>query len=113
MRRAARTDGNHAAVVADLRALGWHVVDLSRAGEGVPDLLLSIGPSLPFAPAKKARGVLTAGECFFVEVKAPGGTLTVAQQEWLWAFRGPLIVAECVEDVVEGVAQIRAARKGR
>lgn len=110
-RRAARVDTNHAAVVDDLRRLGWTVQDLSRAGDGWPDLVVSIGPGLAFAPARKARGVVTAGEVFFVEVKSKGGELTPDQQEWAWAFRGPLIVAETAEDVIEGVGVIRAARK--
>lgn len=113
MRRAAKVDNGHAAMVAELRAMGWAVADLSGAGGGVPDLLVSVGQSLPFAPARKARGVLTAGEAYMVEVKSKGGELTPAQQEWIWQFRGPLIVAETAEDVVAGIAAIRAARKGR
>lgn len=113
MRRGGKTDATHAAVRDGLRALGWSVIDGSALGGGWPDLLVSIGPALPFAPAKKARGLLTAGECFFVEVKGAGGTLTAAQQEWAWQFRGPLIVAESAEDVIDCIAQLRAARKGR
>jgi Holliday junction resolvase len=39
MRRKARTDSNHADVVKALRAVGWWVLDLSRVGEGCPDVL--------------------------------------------------------------------------
>lgn len=40
MRRAARVDGPHAAIVKALRKLHAFVVDLSRVGEGCPDLLV-------------------------------------------------------------------------
>ena len=39
MRRRARVDANHAAIVEALRASGWHVHDCSRLGGGFPDLL--------------------------------------------------------------------------
>lgn len=114
MRRAARTDTNHAAVVADLRALGWSVLDTSGAGDGFPDIVVGIGGRLPmFAPAQNARGVVCDGEVYMVEIKAPKGKLRPAQQELAWTWRGNYIIAETAEDVVEGVAAIRAARKGR
>jgi hypothetical protein len=37
MRRAARRDANHRTVGDYLRALGWSVLDLADAGDGVPD----------------------------------------------------------------------------
>lgn len=40
MRRAARTDANHATVMLDLRRLGYRVEDMSQVGGGVPDLLV-------------------------------------------------------------------------
>lgn len=40
MRRAARTDRNHSEIIAALRTVGAFVVDLSRVGEGCPDLLV-------------------------------------------------------------------------
>ncbi len=40
MRRAAKTDANHAEVVRVLRGAGCGVVDLSAVGKGVPDLLV-------------------------------------------------------------------------
>lgn len=39
-RRACRTDANHQAIIKALRAVGAFVVDLSRAGDGVLDLLV-------------------------------------------------------------------------
>lgn len=38
MRRRARVDGNHAEIVKALRAIGASVQDLSRVGDGCPDL---------------------------------------------------------------------------
>lgn len=43
MRRAARVDGNHREVVDEFRRLGCSVLDMSRLGEGAPDLLIGYG----------------------------------------------------------------------
>jgi hypothetical protein len=40
MRRAARTDGNHAHIVDGLRKVGAHVEDTSGVGDGFPDLVV-------------------------------------------------------------------------
>jgi Holliday junction resolvase len=40
MRRAARTDANHAAIVDALRKAGAHVTSLAAIGDGCPDLLV-------------------------------------------------------------------------
>jgi hypothetical protein len=37
LRRAARRDANHQSVGDYLRALGWSVLDIADAGDGVPD----------------------------------------------------------------------------
>lgn len=52
--RARRTDANHADMVEEFRRLGASVLDLSRMGEGAPDLLIAFG-----------------GLCMLVEVKNP------------------------------------------
>jgi hypothetical protein len=41
MRLAARTDANHAAVVAEFRRLGCFVLSLAAVGHGCPDLLVA------------------------------------------------------------------------
>lgn len=46
MRRAARTDAPHAAIVSALRRRGWFVLDCSRLGNGAPDLLIARGGRL-------------------------------------------------------------------
>lgn len=47
MRRAAKTDDNHASVVKALRSSGCWVLDLSAVGKGCPDLLVH-GPVYPW-----------------------------------------------------------------
>ena len=42
MRRAARTDAPHKAIVSALRKVGCQVLDLSRVGRGCPDLLVRV-----------------------------------------------------------------------
>lgn len=111
MRRGAKVDTTHASVRDGLRALGWSVEDLSHVGGGMPDLLVSIGPGLPFAPPAKTRGTLCgAGWCCFVEVKSPGGALTPDQQEFAWRNRAPIVVAETAE---AAAAEIQALRRGK
>lgn len=41
MRRAARTDENHAEIITAFRALGFAVSDTSRLGKGFPDAVIS------------------------------------------------------------------------
>lgn len=43
MRRAARTDGNHAEVIETLRRCGWHVHDTSGLGGGWFDCVAAKG----------------------------------------------------------------------
>lgn len=90
MRRAARTDLNHAEVRDALRAAGWYVHDTSGAGDGMADLVVC-GPG---------------GVWVLVEVKSKRGKLTMAQQ----ALRAvadqagaPYIVVRTVEEAVCGV----------
>ena len=75
MRRAAKVDGNHAAIVAALRAAGASVVSLAALGKGVPDLL-----------------VCTSRWCRLVEVKMPGGKLTPDQVRFQVGWQGPPVV---------------------
>lgn len=50
MRRAAKVDGNHSAIVAALRAAGCGVLSLAAVGKGCPDLLVC-GPLWPHKTA--------------------------------------------------------------
>jgi Holliday junction resolvase-like predicted endonuclease len=86
-RRAARVDGNHAQIVAELRAAGCHVEDLSAVGRGVPDLVV--------ASPSGARMV-------FVEVKTRRGKLREQQVAWFAKWPADLrMVARTAEEVLE------------
>lgn len=70
-RYARKVDANHAAVRDGLRALGWTVHDLAKAGEGVPDLAVPIAPGMPhFLEVKDGDKPLSAQ------------ALTPAQERW-------------------------------
>jgi hypothetical protein len=86
VRRAARRDANHKSVGDHLRALGWSVLDLADAGDGVPD----------YAIGKPGIAVL-------VEVKdgskPPSARKLTEKEQWVrdnWT--GPYIVALSGED---------------
>lgn len=92
MRRAAKVDANHAAIVAAFRQLGYSVLDLSRVGQGCPDLL-----------------VARAGKTMLIEVKdgakkPSARKLTPAQMEFIQHWRGRIDVVQSTEDVVRIVA---------
>lgn len=59
MRQRARVDGNHAEIRSRLRELGADVHDLSRAGGGVPDLLVHYRGRLALVECKTLSGKLT------------------------------------------------------
>ena len=67
MRRASRRDANHAEIVDALERAGCRVIDLSLAGDSVPDLLVY----------RPATGLLR-----LVELKTPKGRLSKGQQEF-------------------------------
>ena len=94
MRRAARTDGNHAEVMAAFRALGCSVLDLSRLGGGCPDLAIGV----------RGRTVL-------IEVKdgskPPSARhLTLAEQEFFDGWKGAVYVVEFLSDVQRVVERL-------
>lgn len=73
VRYAKRVDANHAEIRDGLRALGWQVHDLSGAGDGIPDLAVSVVPlgGLPhFLEIKDGAKPLSAQK------------LTAAQERW-------------------------------
>lgn len=85
-RFARRTDANQAPIVKALRQLGAYVVDLSRVGGGVPDLLIG-----------------WRGAWLLAEVKTEKGKLRKAQEDFraVCAERGlPCLVMRSVEDVL-------------
>jgi len=73
---ARRIDTNHAEVVKTLRSLGAGIVDMSRVGQGFPDLLVHY-----------------KGQCVLAEVKSgEAKKFTEAQLKFIGNWQGPAIV---------------------
>ena len=78
MRRAAKVDLNHAEVKAALSKAGWRCIDLSRAGCGVPDLLIAKAGRLALVEVKGEKGKLNPEQRrFHVELANYGVTIQV------------------------------------
>lgn len=92
MRRAAKVDANHVAIVAAFRAAGAVVLSLASLGKGVPDLLVS-----------KGRW------CRLVEVKTAKGKLTDDQVAFWFKWKGPEI--HTVRSEAEAVALVETLDK--
>lgn len=96
MRRAARVDGNHSEIVAGLRKIGARVVDLSKVGEGVPDILAGM-----------------AGRWVLIEIKDPSQPankrkLNAAQVRFHAEHSDlPLAVVLTVEDAIRAVRLVQ------
>lgn len=91
MRRRARVDANHGAIVDALRRVGWIVVDTSRLGRGFPDLLAARRGVIKLVEVKdgakpKSRQALTEDE------RALHGVLALAGV--------PVSIVTSVEDAV-------------
>lgn len=87
MRRAARTDANHAEIIAAFRAIGFVVSDTSRLGNGFPDAIIS-------------RSMKTA----VVEIKdgnkpPSARKLTADEQRFKDAWAGVHLIVESLDDV--------------
>jgi len=91
MRRAARTDGNHKEVVDEFRRLGCSVLDMSRLGEGAPDLLIGYGGISILVEVKDGR-------------KPPSkATLSTLQVQWWLDWKQNPRVVRNLEQVAETV----------
>ena len=86
MRRAARLDANHGEIKKIFERMGCDVLDTSKVGGGVPDLLIRV------------RAV---NRWLWVEIKTAKGKLKPSQVEF--AQRWPVIVARTVDDAVAAV----------
>lgn len=98
MRQRARTDSNHAEIVKAFRDIGASVQDLSRVGQGCPDLLVGF------------RGL-----CFLVEIKDGSKVpsrreLTVAQREWHMRWAGQVAVVDSVEQAITALVDAAKAQ---
>lgn len=86
IRRAARVDLNQKEIVHELRKRGRDVYDLSRFGQGFPDLMV-VNPSIK--------------KMFLVEVKGEEGRLTPRQERFLAEWRGPdIAIVKTIEEAI-------------
>jgi lambda repressor-like predicted transcriptional regulator len=99
-----RVDATQAAIVAALRQTGATIVDLSRCGQGVPDLLCGRVMPCPFCQAHYPQAIL-------LEVKTARGKLNTAQEEFHANWRGPLAIVRTIDDALAtvGIADGRGA----
>lgn len=94
MRRRARIDNNHRAIVQALTKAGATVCSLAPVGTGVPDLLIGV-------VAKSGPRAAVA------EVKAEDGKLTDDQVRWRCWWIGPYVIFRSPEDALEWYQQER------
>lgn len=75
MTRAKRVDSNQKELVAVFRQLGVTVIDLSKVGKGIPDLMLGYNNKTVLVEIKSSKSAKLnpLQECFFREWK--GGML--------------------------------------
>ena len=94
--RYTKRDANQSEIVADLRGLGFYVLDLADVGGEALDLFVC--------------GHIGGGEWRWleVEIKTPGGQLTPNQKRFFEMWPGaPAIVAQATEDVLRWYAHER------
>jgi hypothetical protein len=107
MRRAAKKDARHAEMVADLRKMGFSVIDLSRVGDSCPDLLVG-RQRLDLIAEVKTR--LTKHK-----IVSPTQYLTDGQRDLHARWRGsPIFAAFTAEEIArEHTVRARAHKEWR
>lgn len=93
MRRAAKKDANHETIADALRAAGYSVLDLSQAGNGIPDIAVG------------KPGFACLVECKDGDKPPSARRLTPDQERVLAMWTGPAIVAISPADAL---AQLEA-----
>ena len=83
---ARKTDSNQRDIVAALLKSGCSVLDLSRVGQGCPDLLVG-----------------RAGKCYLLEVKSLKGKLNPLQGEFHRAWNGNIAIVRTPEEAVKAI----------
>lgn len=78
-----RRDNNHSEIKAAFEQAGCSVADLSQAGGGVPDLLVSL-----------------ANKNHLVEVKIPKGGILNSQRVFARRWNAPVYICRSVDNVV-------------
>ena len=97
MKRHAKPDANHSAIVQWYRDLGCSVADTHAAGLGVPDLFVGC-----------------VGLCDPVEVKTEEGRLLLSQETFIKTWRGtPVRIVRTQTDVIDHVTEIRQRARRR
>lgn len=87
MRRAARTDANHAETIAAFRAIGFAVSDTSRLGNGFPDAIISRSGRTAVVEIKDGKKPPSARK------------LTPDEQRFKDGWRGAHLIVESLDDV--------------
>ena len=95
-RRAAKVDANHSEIVQDLRRYGFDVYDMSRVGQGFPDLLVCAHKKWILLEVKDGA-------------KSPSERrLTEAQERFHKTCKGPLAVVLSRDDAIQACEAMRA-----
>lgn len=94
MRQANRRDLNQSQLVRDLRAAHFSVWDCSMLGNGFPDILVARNNLNILVEIKDANGKLSAGQINFA-------------REW----KGPVIEARTLDDVLHAFAHALARER--
>jgi len=100
-RYARRVDANHGEIRQGLRDMGWDVLDLSGAGDGIPDLCVYIAAGIPhFLELKDGDKPLSAQ------------ALTKAQEKWhayCWQVTSKV---RSLPEAIEALEHAKARAKG-
>jgi hypothetical protein len=86
-----RTDGNHAEIVAALRAIGASVLDIHDLGHGAPDLLVGFRAMNLLVEVKDGRKPLSHRK------------LTPDEKKFFDDWRGPIYIVYSAADAVDVV----------
>jgi len=95
---ARRVDRNHGEIASALRKIGVHVVDLSRCGDGVPDLVCF------------QRGVVTWVEVKDGKKRPSARRLTDEQEKWHADAAVHGVRVHVVETIEQAIALFGGAR---
>lgn len=89
MRRRAKVDTTQPGIVLALQQVGASVQSLAPIGKGCPDLL--VGYRMRW---------------YVLEVKSPGGTLTVDEGAWITLARARVHVVHSVEQALDAIGAV-------
>lgn len=100
-----KADSNHKAIREAIELLGYPVMDLHAAGNGVEDLLVGVRWAEPYPPPTRGMRIEHAWLC--VECKVPPIQYTKAQKQWRKQTEGwPRITVTSAQDAVEQIRRM-------